>query len=268
MSWPTDLSGMLAPVAGHLPLLLAAGWLIRVPPMSREEGHEAITRQAWEGLELTDGQQRALIRGVRTPDAGLFGILTSALPFAQRRHALRAWSGTTTDTGIREMREFLAATHFRALALPDGRRRWALFGEVLHCLQDSYSPAHTDRDGARIVRMKHWGPMDGLRRGSAGDEASDEHGFPSDRRDSAWSGGTLTEEAGAAVAASRRYLEIAMRQPGFGESHEAQKLEFATFLDGVVRAVRRDPSDTTTRSDQLPGSRSFHSRSACRPMRR
>lgn len=237
MNWPTDLPGVLAPVAGHLPLLLAAGWLIRVPPLSREEGHEAITRQAWEGLELTDEQRRALIRGVRTPDAGLFGVLTSALPFAQRRHALRAWSGTATHTGIREMRDFLATTHFRAVAHPDGRRRWALFGEVLHCLQDSYSAAHADREGAHIVRMKHWGPLDGLRRGRSGGEPSDEHGFPSDRRDSAWNDGTLTEEARAAVAASRAYLEIATRQSGSGESHEAHELEFATFLNGVVRAI-------------------------------
>lgn len=235
MNWPTDLSGVLAPEAGHLPLLLAVGWLIRVPPLSREEGHEAITRQAWDGLALSDEEQRALIGGVRTPDAGLFGILTSALPFAQRRHALRAWSGTTTDTAVREMREFLAATHFRALALPDGRRRWALLGEVLHCLQDSYSPAHTDRDGAQILRMKHWGLLDGLRRGGSDGTARDEHGFPSDPRDSAWSDGTLTEEARAAVAASRRYLEIATRRSGSSESHEARQVEFATFLDSCMR---------------------------------
>lgn len=235
VSWPTDPLAALASLAGHLPIHLAVGWLIRVPPWSHEEGHEAITRHAWDGLPLTDEQQRALIRGVRAPDAGFFGILTSALPFAQRRHALRAWSGTTTAAGIQEMREFLAATHFRALALPDGRGRWALFGEVLHCLQDSYSRAHADRVGAQIVRMKHWGPVDAMRRGGAGDAGVDEHGFPADRRDSAWSDGTLTDEACAAVVASRGYLEIGMQHSGSGEGHDAWGREIAAFLDSCVR---------------------------------
>ncbi len=204
----------------HLPLLLALGWVVRIPPLSREEGHEAITRAAWEGLALTSAQQEALIRGVRSPDVSLTGILTSALPFAQRRHALRAWSGTTDADGIRQMREFLAATHRRALAAPDDPRRWRLFGEALHCLQDSYSPAHADRVDGAIVRMKHWGALDVLRRGGS----SDEHGFPSDPRDGVWHDGRLTAEAKAAVAASRRYLELAMREAPV-------ETELASFLE-------------------------------------
>lgn len=234
MTGPTDPLSALALLAGHLPILLAVGWLIRVPPLSREEGHEAITRHAWDGLQLSSKRQRALIRGVRAPDASLFGVLTSALPSAQRRHALRAWSGTTTASGIRDMREFLAATHFRALALPDGRRRWENFGEVLHCLQDSYSPAHADRVGALIIYMKHWGPLDALRRAGPGNTQTDEHGFPADRRDSAWSNGILTEEARAAVAASRKYLEIATRQSGSDGGQDPRGPEFAVFLDACV----------------------------------
>jgi hypothetical protein len=220
VSWPADLLRGLDGVAGLLPLLLAVAWVVRVPLLSREEGHEAITRAAWEGLSLTPEQQEALIRGVRAPDVGLAGILTSALPFAQRRHALRSWSGTTTVAGIREMREFLAATHLRALTVPDGPGRWALFGEALHCLQDSYSPAHVDRAGARIVYMKHWGPLDALRGGP-----SDEHGFPRDRRDGAWQAGQLTSEARAAVAATRRYLDFAMLE------RDSFETELAAFLD-------------------------------------
>ena len=190
----------------QLPFLLAVGWLVRAPLVSREEGHEAITRAAWAGLPLTTAQQDALMRGVRAPDVSIAGLLVSAVPFAQRRHALRAWSGSTTAEAIRDVRAFLAATHRRALSLPEGRRRWEAFGELLHCLQDSYSTAHADRNGGRILRMRHWGPMDRLR------GHDDEHGFPSDRRDSAWRDGTLTEEAGAAVEASRSYLEIALQR--------------------------------------------------------
>jgi len=95
----------------------------------------------------------------------------------------------------------------RAIGLPEGQRRWRALGEVLHCLQDSFSPAHVDRADGEIVRMKHWGPLDRLRRGADGDE----HGFPSDPRDSAWRDDALTDEALAAAEASRAYLEIAVR---------------------------------------------------------
>ena len=203
-----------------VPILLAVGWLVRAPLVSREEGHEAITRAAWEGLALDAGQQTALIRGVRAPDVSVAGLLVSAFPFAQPRHALRAWSGTSSADAVRAVRGFVADKHARALALPDGPRRWRAFGEVLHCLQDSFSPAHLDRDGGRITRMKHWGPLDLFR--DTGER--DEHGFPSDRRDSAWRDGVLTEEAQAAAEASRSYLEIALRS----------QLALDVFLDRFV----------------------------------
>lgn len=193
-----------AELGRQLPLIVALGWVVRVPLISGEEGHEAITRSAWEGLTLSSEQQRALIRGVRAPDVSLTGLLVTALPFAQPRHALRAWSGTSTGAAVREVRAFLVTKHRRALALPDGRRRWEAFGEALHCLQDSYSPAHVDREGGRIVRMRHWGPLDRVR------GRRDEHGFPSDRRDSVGNDGKLNDAARAAVEASRGYLELAV----------------------------------------------------------
>lgn len=220
----------LTQAAHHLPLVIGAGWLVRVPLLNREEGHEAITRAAWDGLALTGSQQRALIRGVRAPDIGFLGLVTSVLPFAQRRHALRAWSGQTTAAAVHDVREFIAAAHLRALAAPTGSRRWARFGEVLHCLQDSYSPAHVDRVDGRIIRMKHWGPLDGLRREGSG-QPHDEHGFPADRRDGVWHDGTLTDEAMAATGASRRYIEMAMRQAASGEDPASWRRELESFLD-------------------------------------
>jgi hypothetical protein len=215
----TDPADPVAWLAQHLPVLLAVGWSVRLPPLSAQEGHEAITRAAWEGLGLTDEQQHALIRGVRAPDVGVVDFLVAGLPFAQRRHALRGWYGTTTARGVERMRGFMTACHARALALPDGPRRWETFGRLLHCVQDSYSPAHTVRDGARILRMKHWGAFDRLRGGA------DEHGFPTDARDGAWHDGSLSDEARAAVAASRRYLELALSASAAG---------FEAFLDAVA----------------------------------
>ncbi len=72
--------------------------------------------------------------------------------------------------------------------------------------------------------MKHWGPLDLFRR----DVDGDEHGFPSDLRDSIWREGALTAEARAAVEASRAYLEIAMR------GNEPPELALASFLDEHV----------------------------------
>jgi len=188
-----------------LPLLVVAGWVVRVPLLSPREGHEAITRAAWDGLALTDGQRAALIRGVRAPDVSLSGLVVFALPSRQPRHALRAHASTTTEDGVDAMRAFVVARHHRALEMADDRRRLEQIGEILHCIQDSYSPAHADRDGARIVRMKHWGPFDRRRDG-------DEHGFPTDVRDHAVIDGRLTDAAQAAASTCHRYLELALSE--------------------------------------------------------
>ena len=70
--------------------------------------------------------------------------------------------------------------------------------------------------------MKHWGPLDGAWR------RADEHGFPADRRDGAWHDGKLTDEAVAAMAASRRYIEIVT-------SDAAPAPAIAEFLNVVIR---------------------------------
>jgi hypothetical protein len=227
--WESCRCGILrcvSPTTNHLLILVALGWVVRVRGLSREEGHEAITRAAWEGLDLSADQQRALILGVRAPDVSLAGLVSSVMPFAQRQHALRAWAGTSSAAAVREARAFLTATHRRAVVMPEGSRRWATIGAFLHCLQDSYSPAHTDRDGGRILRMKHWGPFDGRRR-----RAADEHGFPADARDRVWRDGELTDAARAAVEASRDYLEIV-------NGAESHAWHFAAFLDRHLGEAR------------------------------
>ncbi len=208
-----------------LPLLVAMGWVVRVPVLSPEEGHEAITRASWDGLGLTASQQKALVRGVRAPDVSIRGLAVFAFPSRQPRHALRAHGSTSTKEGVAAMRAFLVARHRRALATGDERRRWMELGEILHCIQDSYSPAHADRDGARILRMKHWGPFD-LRRGA------DEHGFPTDVRDQAVVDGALTEAALAAATTCHRYLELALRQMEGHDDLRGADAELTAFLDG------------------------------------
>ena len=219
----------MSPPLDLLPLVASFGWYVLAPLVSREEGHEAITRAAWEGMGLLPEQERALIRGVRSPDVSLAGLLSSALPFAQPRHALRRWWSTSSADAVRDAREFLAAIHQRAMSLPDGPRRWMVLGEALHCLQDAYSPAHVDRTGGRILRMHHWGPVDAFRGGG-----HREHGFPSDRRDGAWSNGELTVEARTAVQGSRRYLEIAVRHSVSPWHDVSQGQEIEALLDELM----------------------------------
>lgn len=225
----------------QLPLLLALGWVVRVPLLSPREGHEAITRAACDGLTLTDARRAALIRGVRAPDVSLRGLASFALASRQPRHALRANAATSTEEGIHAMRAFLGARHDEALDSLDERRRWELVGENLHCIQDSYSPAHADRDGARIVRMKHWGPLDRFRGRSASGRPVDEHGFPTDPRDRALVDGELSPEARHAAEVSGRYLELVLRQADvagpdatLGRDAAARKLELDKFLDAWV----------------------------------
>ena len=121
------------------------------------------------------------------------------------------------------MRAFVVNHHRRALDEPSERRRWERFGEVLHCLQDSYSPAHAVRDGARLVRMKHWGLLD---RRHAGADGPDEHGFPTDARDDAQVDGSLVAAAQEAARVSHAYLALALRR--------ASEPEVESFLDDWV----------------------------------
>lgn len=234
VSWPLDRPEALVDVAAHLSPL-AVAWVVRIPLLNRQEGHEALTRAAWAGLDLTPDQQAALLRGVRAPDVGLAGLLRSALPHAQKRHALRAWSGTAVEKAISELRDFITATHLGALRR-GGSDRWVAFGAVLHALQDSYSPAHTQREGGRIMRVKHWGPLDPLRRRLHGDPP-DEHGFPNDPRDRVAPDGPTTAEAQAAVAATRDYLELALRHAAVRPLDSVHDRELTALLDRHVRGA-------------------------------
>jgi hypothetical protein len=231
-----DSLGGLLSVLEHLPPVLALGWVVRMPGLSPTEGHEAITRVAFEGLDLTDAQGAALIRGVRAPDVSIRGLAVFAFPFRQPRHALRAWYSTTTADGVAAIRAFVMAHHARALA-DASDRRWERFGEVLHCLQDSYSPAHVERDGARILRMKHWGLLDRRRGGPNG---PDEHGFPTDERDVALRDGALVPAAQDAARASHAYLELALQHVSEMPADKTQRRELDAFLDEWVTGPADD----------------------------
>jgi hypothetical protein len=147
---------------------------------------------------------------VRRVDYGLTNHFKAG---EQRRHALRREVCQPLHTALREIRGYLAMLHGRALGAIMRRDRQAAFvwiGEALHLIQDSFSPAHTERvlDGATnpIRYIRYFG----LR----GKTYPTEHRvFPApDPRDIITvSGGRLTTAAVAAIAASRKFLQMMLR---------------------------------------------------------
>ena len=180
--------------------------VLRIP-----EGHERLTRDAARGIAgIAPTDLSALIEGVRRVDYGLTNHFKAG---EQRRHALRSAVCQPLRDALSEIRNQLARLHGQALrANMSGTRQAALglIGEALHLIQDSFSPAHTERvlDGATnpIRYIRYFG----LR----GQTYPTEHRvFPApDPRDIITaSGGRLTPVAVAAITASRQFLQMMLR---------------------------------------------------------
>lgn len=185
-------------------------------------GHEVITRAAIGSgaisftvagrpvsVTLSPTDIADIILGNRSVDLGLTdsddsgaGLTLILTPSQQRRHALRSTLTQPQAAALTDIRAEFGRAHAAILRERDPRRRMRLIGVVLHLIQDSFSPAHTDRDpGSQCIRyVRNYG------RGSA----PTEHGTPGDPRDD------ITASAGAAARAmatssSRRYLQIVMK---------------------------------------------------------
>jgi hypothetical protein len=180
--------------------------VLRIP-----EGHERLTRDAARGVAgISPTDLSALIEGVRRVDYGLTNHFKAG---EQRRHALRSAVCQPLRNALSEIRNQLARLHGQAIrANTIGTRQAALglIGEALHLIQDSFSPAHTERvlDGATnpIRYIRYFG----LR----GQTYPTEHRvFPApDPRDIITaSGGRLTPVASAAIIASRQFLQMMLR---------------------------------------------------------
>lgn len=188
------------------------GWSVKIP--GTVEGHEAITRNAIGPLReiqfavagrpmkstLSPTDVAAIIAGNRSVDLGWMGtgVLFSLNKDEQKRHSLRRDFSQAMPAALADVIASLRAQHAGILAEPNPLERMRRIGKATHLIQDSFSPAHTERRPVSnwcISYIRNFG------RGSA----PREHGTPSDSRDEIARSGF---EAGQATAATRRYLQI------------------------------------------------------------
>jgi hypothetical protein len=184
------------------------------------KGHETITESALRATGLT-AHRALLIEGVQRPDRA-----PSLPPGEQKRHALRGLPCQTTATALAEIHAQLLKLHGLALAARGGRDTWLWAGEALHLIQDSYSPAHTERalGGANpiiYIRSYRHGVLVG----------TTEHLYPVDHRDyikfpssKAW--------VARALSVSEEYLKLV-------KSHLARRLAPAAARPDLVRFMNR-----------------------------
>jgi hypothetical protein len=193
---------MFDPIA-LLPLVPLIAWFVKSGPFPPI--HEDITRAASQLVAA--GDMAALIDGVRHPDIGV-ALTDHVMPDSQVNHSLRRFLWSSTNGALQEVRTKLGELHHEALTAATRAERWGYFGQALHMIQDSFSPAHAQRSGRTVSRLLNYGPVNlGLE-----ELMFLEHIFPVDLRDYGRRlDGTFISEARLAVTASREYIRIALR---------------------------------------------------------
>jgi hypothetical protein len=175
-------------------------------PILSKDGHSNLTRKIAESFrELTSQNVDALVDGSRRPDKDPPTLGQQTDECQQRRHCLRGRLCQEVNAALQDIRGHLAKLYRDAFVDPN-QPNFELLGEALHLIQDSYSPAHTEREqfmgppylGA-IKYVRVWNPI------SPGFPT--EHGYPADARDSL---DLLTATGVAAATASREFLKMAV----------------------------------------------------------
>ncbi|MDG2617463.1 hypothetical protein P7L53_14575 [Thermoleptolyngbya sichuanensis XZ-Cy5] len=211
----------------------------RIPP-----GHETLNREAAKGLPITPAELNAMNRGVRRVD--LEKITNHFKPSQQRRHMLRRHKCQSLEEALAEARQQLVAIYQRIMAAPTREAAFEWLGEALHLIQDSYSSAHTEREngGAGAIRFIRYFGMGGL-------SYPHEHRvmpmrqpngrvFFGDPRDYINLSNMPTR---AAIAASRRFIQLVLRHLQAAVSSPAHQAELKQFMDSVlVLSPRRTPT--------------------------
>lgn len=231
------------------------GWSCELRVLGRllgAAGHEVITRAAIGtgtipftvggramSVSLTPTDVADIILGNRSVDLGTNdaddsgrGVVTAFNPSEQKRHALRSTLTQPQPAARADIVAEFGRAHGAILGERDPRRRMRRLGVVLHLIQDSFSPAHTDRDPSRSWCIRY------IRNFGRG-RAPTEHGTPSDARDSVTAPGSAAARA-QATAASQRYLPIVFKAlrgalgPDPAAAGEAMR-EVAAFATDVFR---------------------------------
>jgi len=188
------------------------GWFIdtTIGKVKTPAGHEILTERAARGVVNNKVDLTALIAGVRRPD--LADPQDHIKLGEQKRHFLRSIKQPSWNAW------FLAIDHLRALhqsmlASTNRADQLTLIGEALHLIQDSFAPAHVERDPRTrdILNIRIYDPK----------PPRGEHVFLRDARDAIFTAPSPTAlalGAKAAISAGKEYLQTALRHLGLNQS--------------------------------------------------
>lgn len=169
-------------------------------------GHEALTGLAVRGLIKNSADLANLIDGSRRPD--LADLKHHIKVGEERRHFLRSIKQSSLDAW------WSAINHLRTLhqqmMASSPVDRFKLIGEALHLIQDSFAPAHVNREPRTgdILSIRVYGP------GAPSGKHPFIHRFRVDPRDeilATTSPRMLTPDAQKAISCSKEYLQMALR---------------------------------------------------------
>lgn len=184
--------------------LSGLGWFIdrMIGTTRTPRGHETLTEQAAGGLIKDPADLAALINGVRLPD--LAGPQDHIRPGEEKRHFLR----TVTQSSLSAWDfaiDHLKTLHQQMMLSSSRVAEFTLIGEALHMVQDSFAPAHVQRDQSSgdIVSLRIYGS----------NAPPGSHVFRVDLRDDPFTikPPALTPDARRAVSCTEEYLKMAMR---------------------------------------------------------
>lgn len=214
------------------------GWDTQFLPLSTREGHEILTRRALENgriefrvgsqpreRRLSAREQQEIVRGnaytdtkylerarrvvLVSPGGSLIPIVQHAVATfsdeEQRHHALRGGFQLPQGQALTDIVNDLQRQHREILAESNPINQLRKIGQALHLIQDSYCPAHIDRETAE-GHPARW-CIKYIRHFYHNDTQQQEHRLPDDRDQV----NRHQVHASQAVLASRSYLQLVFK---------------------------------------------------------
>jgi hypothetical protein len=186
-----------------------------------KHGHGELTDKAARAVGIVGENLAALKRGVVRPDQSPPSIMEQIDECQQHRHALRAALCQKMPAAIERIRSYFRILYDCVLSMPSPRvpdptAQFELIGEALHLIQDSYSPAHMERNYGgpgkvhSINYIRFWHPI------TVGGSPL-EHSFPIDLRDNLTVASIPLDWVDEAITASREFLQMVLnhiKKPG------------------------------------------------------
>jgi hypothetical protein len=181
------------------------GWFIdtRIRTAKTPAGHEIVTERAARGMITNRADLAALIAGVRRPD--LADPQDHIKLGEEKRHFLRSITYSPLHAWFYAI-DHLQKLHQQMIASSNRADQFMLIGEALHLIQDSFAPAHVERDSRTgdILNIRVYGP-----KAPPGNHLF--HVDPGDDISTTKPPRALTLSAQKAITCSKEYLRMALR---------------------------------------------------------